>query len=53
MKPKAIIVSGYFNPIYEGHIEYFQNAKAIGEKLFVIVNRDFQRASKGFNEFQD
>ena len=53
MKPKAIIVSGYFNPIHKGHIEYFQNAKANGDKLFVIVNSDFQRALKGSKEFQD
>ena len=24
---KAVIVSGYFNTIHKGHIEYFQNAK--------------------------
>ncbi len=53
MKKKAIIVSGYFNPIHKGHIEYFQNAKANGDKLFVIVNSDFQRALKGSKEFQD
>jgi len=53
MKAKAIIVSGYFNPIHKGHIEYFQNAKMKGEKLFVIVNNDFQRALKGSKEFQD
>jgi cytidyltransferase-like protein len=53
MKPKAIIISGYFNPIHKGHIEYFQNAKAKGDKLFVIVNSDFQRALKGSKEFQD
>ena len=50
---KAIIVSGYFNPIHKGHIEYFQNAKENGDKLFVIVNSDFQRALKGSKEFQD
>ena len=50
---KAIIVSGYFNPIHKGHIEYFQNAKANGNKLFVIVNSDFQRVLKGSKEFQD
>ena len=50
---KAIIVSGYFNPIHKGHIEYFQNARANGDELFVIVNSDFQRALKGSKEFQD
>ena len=53
MKKKAIIVSGYFNPIHKGHIEYFQKAKAHGDKLFVIVNSDFQRALKGSKVFQD
>jgi cytidyltransferase-like protein len=53
MKPKAVIVSGYFNPIHKGHIEYFQKAKANGGKLFVIVNNDLQRALKGSKEFQD
>ncbi len=53
MKQKVIIVSGYFNPIHKGHIEYFQNAKKNGDKLFVIVNNDFQRALKGSKEFQD
>jgi cytidyltransferase-like protein len=52
MKPKAIIVSGYFNPIHKGHIEYFNNAKANGDKLIVIVNNDHQRALKGSKEFQ-
>ncbi len=53
MKQKAIIVSGYFNPIHKGHIEYFQNAKAYGDELFVIVNSDYQRELKGSKEFQD
>ena len=26
-KIKGMIVSGYFNPIHKGHIEYFNNAK--------------------------
>ena len=53
MKPKCIIVSGYFNPIHKGHIEYFQKAKTNGDELFVIVNNDFQRALKGSKVFQD
>lgn len=52
-KGKAIIVSGYFNPIHKGHIEYFNNAKANGDKLFVIVNNDHQRSLKGSKEFQN
>jgi cytidyltransferase-like protein len=50
---KAIIVSGYFNPIHKGHLEYFLNAKAKGDALFVIVNSDHQRALKGSKAFQD
>jgi D-beta-D-heptose 7-phosphate kinase/D-beta-D-heptose 1-phosphate adenosyltransferase len=42
MKKKAIIVSGYFNPIYKGHLEYFNNAKAIVDEHFVIENNDYQ-----------
>tara|TARA_B110000444_G_scaffold220858_1_gene221857 strand:+ start:26 stop:454 length:429 start_codon:yes stop_codon:yes gene_type:complete len=52
-KAKAIIVSGYFNPIHKGHLEYFNNAKNQADKLFVIVNNDYQRALKGSKEFQD
>ena len=51
-KKKGIIVSGYFNPIHKGHIEYFNNAKALADELFVIVNSDHQRALKGSKEFQ-
>ena len=52
-KQKAIIVSRYFNPIHKGHLEYFNNAKAIADQLFVIVNNDHQRELKGSREFQD
>lgn len=50
---KAVIVSGYFNPIHKGHLEYFHNAKSNGDALFVIVNSDHQRELKGSKEFQD
>lgn len=51
-KKKGIIVSGYFNPVHKGHLEYFNNAKALCDELFVIVNNDYQRALKGSKEFQ-
>ena len=51
-KKKAIIVSGYFNPIHKGHLEYFLNAKSLANFLFVIVNNDHQRALKESKEFQ-
>ena len=49
---KVIIVSGYFNPIHRGHLEYFEMAKQQGDKLWVIVNNDLQRELKGSKEFQ-
>lgn len=52
-KPKAIIVSGYFNPIHKGHLEYFNYAKTLANVLIVIVNNDHQRELKGSKEFQD
>ena len=53
MKPKAIIVSGYFNPLHKGHLELFEKAKTKGDVLWVIVNSDLQRALKGSKEFMD
>ena len=50
---KAVIVSGYFNPIHKGHLEYFNNSRALADELFVIVNNDAQRALKGSKEFQN
>lgn len=51
MKQNIVIVSGYFNPVHKGHLELFQNAKAHGDKLFVVVNNDFQRNLKGSKKF--
>jgi cytidyltransferase-like protein len=39
---KIIIISGYFDPIHIGHIEYIQLAKKLGDKLIVILNNDLQ-----------
>ena len=48
---KGIIVSGYFNPVHKGHLEYFKLAKKHGTSLIVIVNNDFQRKLKQSKEF--
>jgi D-beta-D-heptose 7-phosphate kinase/D-beta-D-heptose 1-phosphate adenosyltransferase len=52
-KLRAIIVSGYFNPIHKGHLELFEKAKVYGDELWVIVNSDLQRELKGSKEFMD
>ena len=41
-----VCVSGYFDPIHIGHIEYFKKAKELGDMLLVIVNNDEQAALK-------
>lgn len=51
MKKNAIIVSGYFNPLHKGHIEYFSMAKGLADELIVVVNNDKQRLLKGAKEF--
>jgi len=50
---KAVIVSGYFNPLHKGHLELFEKAKEVGDILIVIVNNDKQRELKGSKFFQD
>ena len=52
-KQKAIIVSGYFNPLHKGHLEYMNTAKSLADILIVIVNNDHQRALKESKEFQE
>lgn len=44
---KITIVSGYFNPLHGGHLDYFEGAAALGgDKLIVIVNNDVQQHLK-------
>jgi cytidyltransferase-like protein len=50
---RIVVVSGYFNPLHKGHIEYFNKSKEHGDKLYVIVNNDKQRELKGSKEFQN
>ena len=35
-----IVVSGGFDPIHSGHIEYLKGAKEYGDKLIVALNSD-------------
>jgi len=37
---KIVVVSGGFDPIHSGHIEYFKSAKDNGDKLIVALNSD-------------
>lgn len=46
-KPVVVAVSGYFNPLHVGHLEYFHEARKLGDKLIVILNNDKQVALKG------
>lgn len=40
-EPKTIVlVTGGFDPLHSGHIEYFQAAKAMGDILIVGINSD-------------
>lgn len=53
MKLKAVIVSGYFNPLHKGHLELFEKAKKKADQLWVIVNNDLQQELKGSKAFMD
>ena len=37
---KKVLVTGGFDPLHSGHIEYFKEAKKLGHKLIVGVNSD-------------
>lgn len=42
----VVCVSGYFDPLHIGHLEYFQKSKLRGDYLMVIVNNDKQAVLK-------
>ena len=44
---RVVIISGYFNPLHTGHLDYIQAASKLGDKLIVIVNNDKQVKLKG------
>jgi len=39
-KLKVVLVTGGFDPLHSGHIEYFRAARALGDLLIVGVNSD-------------
>jgi len=46
-KPIVVAVSGGFDPIHIGHVRMFERARALGDKLVVILNNDnWLRAKK-------
>ena len=52
-KELIVAVSGYFDPLHVGHLEYFQLAKQLGDKLYVIVNNDVQAVLKKQTSFMN
>ena len=50
---KVVAVSGYFDPIHVGHLEYLKMSKKLGDKLVVIVNNNHQCVLKKGKPFMD
>ena len=48
-----VAVSGYFDPIHVGHLEYLKMAKELGDSLVVIVNNNHQCQLKKGKPFMD
>ena len=48
---KIVATSGYFDPLHVGHLECFELAKKLGDKLIVIVNSDLQAKLKKGKSF--
>ena len=50
---RTVAISGYFDPIHVGHLEYIIEAKKLGDKLVVIVNNNHQCVLKKGKPFMD
>ena len=48
---KLVAVSGYFDPLHVGHLEYLELASQLGDELVVIVNNDYQATLKKGKSF--
>ena len=44
---KKVAISGYFDPIHVGHLEYIELSKKFGDYLIVIINNNNQKRFKG------
>jgi len=50
---KKVAISGYFDPIHVGHLEYIELSKKLGDYLIVIVNNNHQCKLKKGKPFMD
>ena len=50
---KKVAISGYFDPIHVGHLEYIEMSKKLGDYLVVIVNNNKQCVLKKGKPFMD
>lgn len=50
---RVVVVSGYFNPLHTGHLDYLKAASELGDKLIAIVNNDHQVGLKGSSPFMN
>lgn len=48
---KVVCTSGYFDPLHIGHVRLFEEARALGDRLIVIVNNDEQAKLKKGKRF--
>lgn len=52
-EPVVVVVSGGFDPVHKGHVRMFNEAKALGDKLIVILNNDNWLKKKKGIEFMN
>ena len=50
---RVVVISGFFNPLHIGHIDYISAARNLGDFLIVIVNSDKQVEIKGSVPFMN
>ena len=50
---KKVAISGYFDPIHVGHLEYISLSKKLGDYLIVIINNNYQCSLKKGKHFMD